>query len=109
MSSVSGVTLICKLNDQDEEGLLSLLNEWLETHGYPRAFQEISDDYGGSKYPQHATFGAGINHFGGNETLLAEYITVELKWDCPENVVLVIQPEEGETKVWRIKERRSDD
>lgn len=50
------------------------------------------------KHPQTLTFGGGYNYFPEEEF---EQFIAMFEWGSPENVVLVMQPEEGETKVWR--------
>ena len=110
MSVVSGVTLICGLGETgsadpdvyDDDGtlLLKKLNAYLgslEEHRSPE-FVELSDQYGGYKHPQHLVFGAGINYL--DEDRFAKEI-LSWPWKNPENVVLIIQPEEGDTRVFR--------
>ena len=52
----------------------------------------------GPKHPQCFVFGAGLNF--ADEDALAEKILC-FDWKYPENMVLVIQPEDGPTRVWR--------
>jgi len=104
MSVVSGVTLLCSLEgcgeEYDEDGIriLSRLNWYLEALGSASHFEELSEHYGGGKHPQQFVFGAGVNYL--DEDRFAEFV-LSLPWEDPENVVLVIQPEDGPTRVWR--------
>jgi len=104
MSVVSGVTLITSLSDGEYQGsgdLLLALNDFLKRAGYDRgSFIEISSFYGGSKHPQCSVYAGGFNHFSGYHESLITWVAA-FKWENPENVVLVIQPEEGETIVFR--------
>lgn len=109
MSVVTGVTLICSVidgHDEDESGndvptpLIARLNDWLsqQKFGPLRAVQEGA---GGNKHPQCCIYAAGYNYFG---SCVNEFIGMVLQadWICPQNVVLVMQPEEGETRVYRV-------
>lgn len=96
MSVVSGITLICSVVESgygDAEDLLL----WLNSFNQKFLFTEVAKTYGGSKHPQHFTFGAGVNYC--NEDQVAHYI-LSRDWQYPENVVLIIQPEDGNTRVW---------
>jgi len=110
MSTVSGVTLICGLGETGSEDpqvydsssdlLLARLNKCLASldQKISRKFVELSGQYGGNKHPQHLVFGAGLNHF--YEDRFAQTI-LSWPWKDPKNVVLIIQPEDGETRVFR--------
>lgn len=104
MSVVSGVTLLCSLEgcgqkwEENGSRILARLNLYLEANGFASRFEELSDHYGGGRHPQQFVFGAGINYF--DEDGFANY-AMSLPWESPENVVLVIQPEDGPTRVWR--------
>lgn len=102
MSVVTAVTLICSLSDGegDHDGELSQnikhLNEWLAEHEFG-PLVNVASYSGGSKHPQCCTFHCGYNHF-----MESEFIAVALSrvWRDPENFVLVIQPEDGPTRVF---------
>jgi hypothetical protein len=64
---------------------------------FVRGFEEISDHYG-RRFPNHLTFAIGISYL--DEHAFASYV-MNRKWNRPENVVLVIQPENGPTRIWR--------
>jgi hypothetical protein len=107
MSRVSGVTLICSLCEgvEEDEGasIIRMLDEAaghscftpLVGHCF---FTQLTDHYGGNKHPQIMALGAGINGF--DEDLFATKVMAH-PWEYPENVVLVIQPEDGPTRTWR--------
>lgn len=105
MSVVSGITLICSLAEgsgdgRDVEEFLARAAD--EAAGYPllQKFVEVSELFGGCKHPQCLVFGAGLNHFSSSEDAFADRVFAR-EWESPENVVLIIQPEDGPTRVWR--------
>lgn len=101
MSVVSGITLICSLTDADELGIHKTLNELLNKYEVRGVFREMSEDYGGPKHPQCSVFGAGVTSFDHEPDFAAT--VMNLPWEYPENVALIMQPEEGPTKVFRPK------
>lgn len=96
MSVVSGVTFLCTLGETDVVEVLEALAS--ETTGYPVQFTEVQAHYGGNKHPQQTICGAGLNYF--DEDAFAARV-LAYPWVYPENVVLVIQPEDGPTRVWQ--------
>lgn len=105
MSFVSGVILIhfCGEQGETDDSLpycIEAVNRWLkdvdDRNFSPLA--DVTDHASGSKHPQCQIYCAGYNYFPEDE--FAKFV-VGLPWEYPENVVLVIQPEEGETRVWR--------
>lgn len=101
MSVVSGVTVLFSCAEELEEDVppfLPEMNEWLASHGGARLLS-ITGAYGGNKHPQIGAYGAGINCLQEDE--FAEMIGA-LPWQLRENVVLVIQPEDGPTRIWRF-------
>ena len=102
MSVVSGVTLIVSTcEDGLEDGsLLASINAFASSDRTAgrTALSELTNYYGGGKHPQLHAFGAGINYF--DEDRFAAFI-LSLPWEHPENVVLVIQPEAGATRIFR--------
>jgi hypothetical protein len=98
MSMVSGVTFICSLSE-DEDKVLLHLNESLKKHHCDCDFRELAEHYGGNKHPQCLTLGAGINYLP--EFDFAKYVLCHYAWESPERVILVIQPEDGPTRVYR--------
>lgn len=102
MSVVTGVVL-CTSCVEDEEEVLDRINAWLlEKGGGPRwSLKLVSDDFGGGKHPQMSVYGGGFNYFYEDD--FAEFV-ISLPWQNPENVVLIMQPEDGSTKVFRPSE-----
>lgn len=103
MSVVSGITIICSVVE-DEESIIDVpvlftrCNDWMEHRGRGRPLEAVHHIYGGGKDPQCFVAGAGLNMFPEDE--FAEFFQ-SLPWECPENALLIIQPEEGPTRVWR--------
>lgn len=99
MSVVAGVTFICSSEELDVSELLESALVGLCDEGFDgKLFPELSGEYGGRKHPQCHVYGAGINHMKIAE--FAERV-MEYEWAYPENVVLVVQPEAGDTMVYR--------
>lgn len=105
MSRVTGVMLICEVSGNEErpdEQMAEIL-AWLaerETESGKWALTEISDHAGGWKHPQFDAWSGGFNWFGGLEDEFAAFV-MSREWGAPENLVLIMQPEEGETRVFR--------
>lgn len=100
MSHVSGIMLICDEPLSDED-LAELVNSFLPEQ-FRGALRPLHQHFGGNKGPQLTAFGAGISWIdedGFAASVLAHH------WESPENVVLVIQPEEGPTRVFRPEPR----
>jgi hypothetical protein len=98
MSVVSGVTLVCSLCEGSEPEDGAHIIRMLDDAAGTWCFTQLTDHYGGHKHPQIMAFGAGIN--GLDEDLFAAKVMAHA-WEHPENVVLVIQPEDGPTRTWR--------
>lgn len=96
MSVVSGVTLLTSVTEEKET--FDAINNWLFERGYIKGMAPVEDNYGGSKHPQQLAHGAGLNYL--EEDAFADFV-IGLPWEYPERVVLVIQPEEGDTRVFR--------
>lgn len=106
MSVVSGVTLHFSVAEDSTEqpdgsdifANITKINDWLAERRFgPLA--SVEDHYGGSKHPQVALFGAGYNHFMPRDEFIGFVLTLD--WWNPENVVLLINPEEGATMIFR--------
>lgn len=108
MSVVSGVVLCMSAGEEEMEDelapLLVEVNRWLAARGAFR-LDPVEDGFGGSKHPQMIVAGGGFNHF--DEDAFAEFV-LGLPWGEPENVVLIIQPEDGPTRVFRPERQSSD-
>jgi hypothetical protein len=106
MSSVTAVTLqvdSCEDFYAPENGdriipIVAQINQWLASNGYHRGLVRVEQHYGGTKHPQVLVYGAGLNHLC--EDALAAFV-LGLPWSRPENVVLLLNPEEGATRVFR--------
>ncbi|MEO7424959.1 MAG: hypothetical protein ABI036_07220 [Fibrobacteria bacterium] len=59
----------------------------------------VADHAGGGKHPQFQAWSAGINYFDAEDEFV--HFVLTRKWECPENVVLILQPEEGATRTFR--------
>ncbi|MER8404721.1 hypothetical protein NKH16_08185 [Mesorhizobium sp. M1307] len=103
MSVVSGVVL-CTSSAEDLSSpnglpiLFENIQEWLAERAPFQQLNSVEDSFGGSKHPQMFVAGGGFNHFPEDD--FAAYVML-LPWQNPENVVLVIDPEEGPTRVFR--------
>jgi hypothetical protein len=106
MSSVSGVVLSISsrdhsLGDDDDNRLplpVEALNGWLtDQRGDHRVLTELTRHMGGNKHPQLRVFGGGFNYL--DEDGFAELVLSQ-PWEFPENVVLIINPEEGPSRVF---------
>jgi len=104
VSVVSGVVL-CASIAEDCSGpsgqlvLFERIQEWLVEHAGPfQQLNSVEDSFGGSKHPQMFVAGGGFNHFPEDD--FAAFV-LSLPWQNPENVVLVIDPEEGAPRVFR--------
>lgn len=101
MGIVSGVVLCTscaetQVGDEDSPVVLfERIGEWLVSRGQ---LNRVEDGFGGWKHPQMYVLGGGFNSFPEDE--FAEFV-MSLPWDNPENVVLVIQPDQGTTRVFR--------
>jgi len=103
MSVVTGFVLICALAEdimtaEHPPGSVARINQWLAER-YFQAPAELAERHaGGNKHPQLYLHAAGYNHFPADEFI--DFFRA-LPWQCPENVVLVLQPETGATRVIR--------
>lgn len=99
MSSVSGIILTYSPVERVTHGdgfPLKQLRSWL----YERELDPLISVQGctASWYPGCDILIGGYNHF--DEEAFSALIQ-ELDWTCPENVVLLIEPDEGPTRVIR--------
>ena len=106
MSVVSGITLQHGLIEEyaldsnenyERFDLVEKINHWLDGRGHG-PLVSVEDIYGGGKNPQIKVYGGGFNHFPEEE--FAAFV-MSLAWEDLENVVLLIHPEDGPTKVFR--------
>ena len=108
MSVVTGVIIcssVCEdFGSQGEDGMplnFERINQWLAARNKNWQVKMIEDYCGGTKHPQMYVAGGGFNFFD-EEDFLEWFKSIE--WQCPENVVLIMEPEEGATMVWRPTE-----
>lgn len=93
MSYVTGVVLVCALEDEP----IARLNQWLENQ--ERAvLVDQSCISGGDKHPQCAIYTAGYNYFPEDEFAA---VFLGAGWEYPANAVLIMQPEQGATRIFR--------
>lgn len=102
MSLVSGVTLqISSAEDEPDDTeikiLVTTINAWLEEQEFDW-LSRVDTEYAGYKSPQVEVYGAGFNYF--YEDKFATFV-MSLPWKYPKNVVLLINPESGPTKIFR--------
>ena len=102
MSVVSGVVLCasCAEDETIEDGpcaLFEKINDWLAEKGSFK-LNQVETNFGGRKHPQMFVAGGGFNYLPEDE--FAEFV-LSLPWNYPENVVLVIGPDQGATRVFR--------
>jgi hypothetical protein len=95
MSTVTGVILATHC--VEDIGIFAEIQEWLaENERLPLRFVENYCCTG--KHPQMHILGGGYNYLPGPP--FAQFV-MSRKWKLPECVVLVMQPEDGETEVHR--------
>lgn len=105
MSVVTAITLQIDVGEtyiEQENGpgifpVINKINGWLAARNFG-ALAPLSDHYGGSKHPQVEVFGAGFDYFPWED--FAQFV-MSLEWENPDNVVLLVNPEEGPTMVSR--------
>lgn len=104
MSYVSGVVLQVDLADDREADsgnspIWKSIDEWLNGHesGPFRPLRDVTDGLVLHKHPQTYVCGGGYNYFPDEE--FAAFV-MALPWENPDNVVLLINPEEGPTMVF---------
>jgi hypothetical protein len=90
--------LVCSLMEEDSPALEEV-QTWLAGSKDGQQLRDVSDYAGGGKHPQFLAMSAGINGFWDDEEFIA-YVLAR-NWSDPENLVLVIQPEDGATRVFR--------
>lgn len=98
MSVVTGVVLSTSCTEEDGPNLPAI-NAWLDQRGF-RPLVQVEDGFGGTKHPQLMVAGAGFNYFDDAE--FAAFV-MDLEWDMPEQVVLVLTREQDAAQVFRPK------
>jgi hypothetical protein len=105
MSFVTGVILCVSVCEDEGSGgedgpplLFERISDWLASRAEHWMLARLEDSFTGGKHPQMYVSGGGFNYFPEDD--FAEPV-MALPWKLPENVVLVMQPEDGPTKVYR--------
>ena len=100
MSRVSGVVICTSNFDEEvreESATWTAISAWLGERSFGDLLA-VQDGFGGTKHSAMIVVGAGFNYFPEDE--FAEFV-LGRPWKDPENVVLIIQPEQGKTRVFR--------
>ena len=103
MSVVTGFVLICALAEdlqanEHPPGSVAKIKRWLAERSFQEPAELAERHATGDKHPQLYLHAAGYNHFPEDEFVA---FFRDLDWQCPENVVLILQPETGATRVLR--------
>lgn len=108
MSFVSGVVLCAACYEPElpktecggdgDPIWLDVINEWLGRWQTGAAIKMVESGFGGDKHPQIRVAGGGFNYFPEDE--FAAFVLSQ-RWEWPESLVLIIQPENGEARIFR--------
>lgn len=106
MSVVSGITLQISCAEDyveqnegpDDVPLVNQINEWLSARQDFWHLTSVEEHFCCGKHPQVLVYGGGFNYFPEEE--FAAFV-MSLPWRYPENVVLLVNPEDGPTRVIR--------
>lgn len=99
MSVVTGIMLILGYGDDADGAEVAQIQQWLAERYNGQQLKEVDDHAGGGKHPQFHALAAGINYLLDDDEF-GEFV-VSRTWSGPENVVLIVQPENGATRVFR--------
>lgn len=103
MSVVSSVLLQLSCVEDAHDGVnpewLSQLNAWLKSR-HKLDLVRLDEIMARGRHPQTCVVGGGYNYFPEDE--FADFV-MAMKWESPENVVLIINPEDGPTRIWRAQ------
>jgi len=101
MSYVSGVVLtvhVCEEADEDAPlSQITAINAWLDEQG-KGVLADLTSHMGGRKHPQIFVYGGGFNYLD-EEAFVS--VVREQSWAHPDNVCLIINPEQGAVQVYR--------
>lgn len=109
MSIVTGVMLICETSGMDDPGAeppIMQIHQWLadrQPTPWYWVMKNVAEAGGGSKHPQFEAWCGGFNLFSQFEEEFATFV-LGRPWGSPEELVLVIRPEEGPPRVYRPPE-----
>ena len=103
MSVVTGFVLMCAMGEdlmaaERPPGSVAQIKVWITGRNFQAPAEVAERHASGDKHPQLYLYAAGYNYFPEDE-FIAFFQT--LQWECPENVVMVLQPETGATRVIR--------
>jgi hypothetical protein len=98
MSVVTGVMLIVGALDWADSPLREV-HDWVGDRRPGEQLLDVSNHAGGRKHPEFEAWAAGFNYFGEEEEFVS--FVLSRQWIAPENLVLIISPQTGETKVHR--------
>ena len=101
VSIVSGI-ILCTGTDETDDSWTKV-NAWLDERGFG-AMSRLDDNFGGHERPRMLVGGIGVSMLPVNE--FAAFVS-SIRWERPDRVVLIIQLEEGRTRVWTNSARRS--
>lgn len=102
MSVVTSVTL--HLSHEYDSDCMDEIQEWLRSR-HLGPLKNVEDYYGDTKHPQIALYGAGYNYFCPDSFI---NFVVTRRWSHPENMVLIINPEEGPCAVYTCQFANKD-
>lgn len=107
MSKVTGIALIARspiiVDFVDDQALIvsdpiAEIQQWLSERHQGTNLVEVADHAGGSKHPQCECWLAGVNYLAEDE--FGKFVVLR-RWNMRESVVLMLQPEEGDTRLLR--------
>jgi len=110
MTLITTVILVCDACealslDGGEAGPLLSLQAWLREHCDGQALTLLGAE--GPSAPSANIWASDFSRMGVDAIALADY-AMSLVWNFPESVVLMIQPEEGDTRTFRPSFTPSD-
>lgn len=98
MSIVSSVVLC--FSDYTESVPVKEVQQWLTAHGFDH-LRRSDHCSGGNKAMQMYVYCGAFNYFGGIEDDFGAFVGGR-SWELPRNVVLLIQPEDFDSKPLKI-------
>ncbi len=104
MSVVTGVLLHTSCCER--VGTLQAVMDWFEPHREEWGWYllNITDGAGGTKHPQTEILAGGLNWFCAHNLEAFIAFLTDIRWELPDNVVAVFNPEDGPALVWRPRD-----
>lgn len=96
MSNVTTVTVIC--GDFEPDEIRARLDNILAEQESEARFKRVDEYYGGNKNAQCYVFGCAINYLDVDHFVRG---ALSLPWENPEELMIVVQPEEGPVRMAR--------